>query len=169
MLQGLAIDGTADRHHAAGGVGNDLVALVVAVWAGLAERGDRCHHQAGIFLFQTGVVQAAGGEVAGRETLDDDVDIGGETAQDRGTLVAVQVQGDAALVQIQQQVEQAFFRIGIIVEERRRAAADLAGERFDLYDVATEVANKTSRQRPGNALADIENPYIVKRQRAEHC
>ena len=85
----------------------------MGIWPGLSERCHRCHDQPRIFLFQTCMIQTTRGQPARREAFDDHVDLPRHPPQHVGTFLGVQVQRDAALVQVHQQEEQAFFRIGI--------------------------------------------------------
>ena len=72
-----------------------------------------------------------------------------------------QIQHDAALVEVGQQEKQTFFRIRIILEKRRHAAAAFAPRRLDLDDVGAEIAQQARAKRAGDALAEIQDPQIV--------
>ena len=168
MLQRLAIRRAADRHDTAGGIGNDLAALILAVRPGLPEWRDRRHHQAGIVLLQRRMIQTKRRQIPRRKTLHDHVGAARQPAKHRGTLGLCQIEGDATFVEIGQQEEQALFRVRIVLEERRQASTALAAGWLDLNDVGTVITQQPRAERTRDSLAKIQHQQIVEYGRQHH-
>ena len=75
-----------------------------------------------------------------------------------------EIQGNAFLVQVQDQEEQALFGVGGVVIERPEAAHGRPAGRFDLEHVSSVVGQQPGAERPGDVLAQIKN--LDARQRA---
>ena len=73
VLQGLPVVGPEDIHKPAQRVFDDVGSLVVPVWPGLPEVGDRRHDQAGIDLLKGLEVQPQGRHDPGSEVLHQNV------------------------------------------------------------------------------------------------
>ena len=107
------------------------------------------------------MIETERGEIARRETLDDDVRFAGELPENSYPFRRLQIEADAALVEISHQEEEALLRIGIIPEEWRHIPARLSTGRLDLDDVGAEVTENLGTERTRDSLAEIQNANVI--------
>ena len=157
VLEGRATLHAADPHHHAHGVGDDLLAGVLAVGAGLAEGRDRRHHQVGVDRRQRPIAEAQVVQVTRAVALDHQVNVGHEFLQDAPAGAGLQVEGDALLVQIEDQEEEALFRVRIVVVVRPDPPHGRPAGRFDLEHVGSIVRQQPRAKRPGDILAQVQH------------
>ena len=139
---------------------DDLRTAVARVRPILSEVRDRDHDEVGAQLDQRVVVEAARGEVARLEALDQRIALGDQRTQQRLPLDAVEVNHQAALGSVQMEVACADLEPGLVVRERWPAAQRIAVRRLDLDHVRAEPG----KQAPGvteTAPRQVEDAHPV--------
>ena len=156
---GLAIGKAGHAHHAAGGLGDHVEALVLAVRAGEPEALDTRHDDPWIGRAQALVVEAELLHQAGREVLDHDVGLLDHLQEERPAVGVFQVDRHAALVRVEDQEEHR-------VEPRHFrpvAARLLAAGRLDLEHVGAQPAEELGAGGAGFELGEVEDPHAGQR------
>ena len=100
-------------------------------------------------------------QISRSKTLDDHVRLARQTPEDLSTLGLCQIKGDAALVEIGQQEEQAFFRMRIVLMERRHAPAAVSTRRLKLDDIGSVITHQPRTERTRYPLAKIQHQQVV--------
>ena len=167
MLQGRAALHPADAHHHSHRVGNDFGAGILAIRAALPEGGYGSERQTGVDRRQGGVADTQVVQVARTTGLNHQVNIGYQLAEDAAAGGRLQVEGDAFFVQVEDEEEQAFFRVGVVVVEGGDAAHCGAGRGFYFQHVGAVVGQQPGAERAGDVRAEIQD--FDARQRAVHA
>ena len=139
VLQRLPVLQAADAHDHAHGVADDVFTLVLAIGPGLAKGRDRRHYEGGIQRFEVAVTQTEPGQVARLVALDDNIDMGYQASEDGPASGIFQVEGGALLVQVEQQEEQALFRVWVVVEEGRHTSQGRTLGRLQLQNIGAVI------------------------------
>src|SRR5262249_15322279 len=155
----LAIGEAGHAHHAAGGLGNHVEALVLVVRAGEPEALDARHDDARVRRAQPLPVEAQALHEPGREVLDDDVGALDHLEKELLAFGLLQIDGDAALVGVEHEEEHR-------VEARNFGAIAprlLAARRLDLDHVGPEPAQELGAGGAGLELREVEDPHAGQR------
>ena len=162
-VRGRPIGRARDAHGAAHRLGDGLVALVVAVGAVRPEALDARVDEAGVERPHRGIAEAQAIEDARPEVLEEDVGALEELAEHLLASRVLQVQGQAALVGIEREVEEA---VGVRAIPERVTRDIPAAGLLDLDDVRPEPGQHLAARRPGLIVREIDDANA--RQRAAH-
>ncbi len=155
VLERRAIRLAADLHDAAHGLLHQVAAGVARIGAFAAEVGDRGDDHARVPRQQL-LRRRAG---IGPEVLDHDVAALDQPAQRRTARLRGEVELDAALVPVQVSEHQAALALRAFVQQGRQRAARLAAGRLHLGHLGAEVAEQPRRERPRDALAQVQDTH----------
>ena len=98
-------------------IDDDLRGLEIAIGTGLTEVGDGGHHQLGIDLLQSLIIEPQPGHDPRTKTLHQDVHTLHQLLNDPPPPIALQVQGDAFLVGVEVEEKATLLGMGIILKE----------------------------------------------------
>src|SRR4029077_91918 len=150
-----------DGHDAAEGLHQRLVARAVLARAGAPERGDRAVDEPPVDLRQHVLAEPEGLHGAGAEVLDDHVRVLHQPLDHLDGLRRLQVERDAALVPIEEQV-----RGGLPVLVRRPGARLVAGPGvLHLHDVRAQVGEQRAAPGSGDDAGEIDDADAVEGER----
>ena len=156
--QGRAVRLAREAHRAAHRLGDPLEALVVRVGPA-AEALDRRGDKPGVDAAERVPAEAQALDRARPEVLDEDVGPTEHPLEEGAPARGFQIEGDAALVGVEEQ-EEPRVRVGPL---RERAAARLAARRLDLDDVRAEPREHLGAARPRLVLREVEDDDPVER------
>jgi len=134
-----------------------VIRLVVAIWAGLAEGGDGCHHQAGVDFAEVVVIQPQLRHSTWGVILHQYVGVLDKAEEDVFAGGGMQVQGDPLLAGVEIQEQAAAFGVGLIVEERGQVPRRVTFRRLDLYHLGAEVGQQLGAVGAGYQLAQLDD------------
>ena len=162
---GDAIRAVIGAHEAGEGLGRGVGDRAEGMRAGLAEAADRQVDQLRVVGGQAVVAHAEPGGDAGAETLDQDVGLQREAAQDRlgGGLAQVQAQGALAAVE-----DQRHGGVAAIGHALAQAARPVALGRLHLDHLGAVQRQQHGAVRRGNALAEVEHAKAAKGEFMAH-
>ena len=158
-LEGHAVGIAGGGHGAAGGLGDHVEGLVVAVGAVGTEALDASHDDAWVNLLEDVVAQTKALHGAGGHILGDDVSLADHLEEHGLARLALEVEGDAALVQVE---EDEVVAVNVPFS-RPEAAARVAPIRlFDLDDIGTHPCKNFGARGPRFELGQVYNPDSFK-------
>ncbi|MNZ89686.1 hypothetical protein D3C78_1086210 [compost metagenome] len=166
----LAGGAPGQAHQPAEALDHEVVAGALGVGAVLAEAGDRAVDQPRVDLFQTGVVEAVGGQAADLEILQQDVRLQGQLADDALALLAGEVDGQRLLVAVGAQVIGRFrgvLALGVAQERRPPVTGVVAcAWALDLEHLGAEIGEDLPGPGAGQHAGQVEDADM--RQGAGH-
>ncbi len=95
-------------------------------------------------------------EIAGREALDHEVGLVRQAREELPAFGFFQVERDAALVVVEAEPGEAFFRVGLVLEKRPEPPRRVAAGALDLHHVGAEVAEYFAREK-AQLVGEIEH------------
>jgi hypothetical protein len=140
-------------------VGIQVVAIPVGVRTRLAEGGDGDHHQVGVHLGEGGVVEAPLAHLPRRVVLDQHVGPLDEAKHLLASARRANVQGDAALVRVEEVEQAALLGVRLVVREGAPAPGDVSVlGHLDLDDVGPVVGEQLGAVGRRDHLTEFEDP-----------
>ena len=137
--------------------GVQIRALPVGIGPGLAERRDGDHHQVGVAGGERRVVETPVAHAPGLVVLDEHVGPRHEVEQLLALLGCADVQGDAALVRVEEEEEAALLRVRVVSREGTPTTADVAIGGLDLDDLRSVVAEELGAEGRRNPAAELHH------------
>ena len=128
----------------------DVVGRLVPVWTVLPITAERAVNEARADALQRLVVAAKARHNAGPEAFDQHVGVGRELVQQLLAVVLLQIDGDAALVTIDELKSRSPFRLCHLLRRRPR-------RRFDLHHFSAHVSEHHGAKRARGHADELEN------------
>src|SRR3990172_8603943 len=139
---------------------NQVRGLIVAVWASLAEPGDRGEDQARIEGVQFLEGEPLARKVTGLKGLDNDIRLGRQPSEQASAFWMVQREGDPFLIEVVMPEIKAPLRVRNIPVKGTHPPSRVAFRWLDLYDLCPESRQEPSAIQP-LAVGQIEYHEIV--------
>ena len=149
--EGGALGVAGEAHEAGDGLDHEVVAREVAALLAAAEAADRRIDDAGVARGDAVVVEPEARQAAGLEVLDEDVGATGELVGEAAVLLALEVEGDGALVPVDGEV----VGRGLAAHRRHPAAGVVTARGLDLDDLGAEVGEEHRRVWPGEDPGEV--------------
>jgi hypothetical protein len=130
---------------------NHIVGFVIGVGAGLTEAGDAGVDQARAHLGEIGVAQSSSRHHPRLLGLDEQIGIGGELAEQRLSLAAVEIEGDPPLAGIEVGKGEARLGAALSLDEGFFPTGRAAPRRLDQDHIGAEIGEKLAAVLPRRA------------------
>jgi hypothetical protein len=140
-------------------VGVQVVSIPVGVGSGLAEGSDGDHHEAGIHLGETGVVELPVAHLPRRVVFDQHVGVLDQAQQQLPPAGRGHIQSDATFVGVEKVEETALLEMRPVLGERTPVPGEVSVfGRLDLDDVGPVVAEQLGTVGCRDPLTEFDDP-----------